>query len=367
MDNQYNLLGVIQTIWKWRKKVLWVTGITFIGACLITFFLLPNYYSSSAVFYAASPNLAFPEPVGMESKETEYYGEEEDMDRILTISESNEVAEYLIEKFNLAERFDINPEARLGDYKIMKEFRELYTVKKTKFDAVQVSMEDKDPQVAKDIASAAWMKIDEIAQRLIKESQKLELATRRLTVLEKENQLKMLNDSLEKVRMDYGIYNTTSQSMGFANMIQINEIKLATSQARKDLYSKRTGARYRDSVLVATADIEGATKGLEILNQKLNKFNQGMATVEMLTEIQEEASQQLGQNREREKQLEATINSQFSGLYLVEAPEKPIFKSRPFRSILVLAATFAAFLFSIIGILLLESYRSVNWKEVLGD
>ena len=367
MDNQYNLLGVIQTIWKWRKKVLWVGGITFIGACLITFFLLPNYYASSAVFYAASPNLAFPEPVGMESKETEYYGEEEDMDRILTISESNEVAEFLINEFNLAERFDINPEARLSDHMIMKQFRKLYTVKKTKFDAVQVTMEDKDPEMAKQIAKAAWMKIDEIAQRLIKDSQKLELATRRLTVSEKENELKILNDSLAIIRARFGIYNTLTQSQGFAEMIQKNEIKLATSQARKRLYGSKAGARYRDSVLVATADIEGATKGLELLNDRLGLFNQGMAVVETMTEIQEEASQQLGQNREREKQLDATINSKFSGLYLVEPPEKPIFKSRPFRSILVLASTFAAFLFSIIGILLLETYRSVNWKEVLGD
>jgi len=367
MDNQYNLLGVIQTIWKWRKKVLWVGGITFVGACLITFFLLPNYYASSAVFYAASPNLAFPEPVGNENKETEYYGEEEDMDRILTISESNEVAEFLIEKFNLAERFDINPEAKLGEYKVMKRFRKLYTVKKTKFDAVQVIMEDKDPEMAKQIATAAWKKIDEIAQRLIKESQKLELATRTLTVSEKENELKILNDSLAIVRSKFGIYNTLTQSEGFARMIQQNEIKLATSQARKRLYSTKVGQRYRDSVLVASADIEGATKGLEILNEKLGLFNQGMAIVETLTEVQEEASQQLGQNREREKQLEATINSKFSGLYLVEAPEIPIFKSRPFRSILVLASTFAALLFSIIGILLLETYRSVNWKEVLGD
>jgi len=331
MDNQYNLLGVIQTIWKWRKKVLWVGAITFIGACLITFFLLPNYYASSAIFYAASPNLAFPEPVGMESKETEYYGEAEDMDRILTISESNEVADFLINEFKLAERFDINPEAKLADYKIMKKFRKLYTVKK------------------------------------IKDSQKLELATRRLTVKEKENQLKILNDSLSVIRSKFGIYNTLTQSQGFAESIQQNEIKLATSQARKRLYKTKAGARYRDSVLVATADIEGATKGLELLNERLGLFNQGMAIVETLTEVQEEASQQLGQNREREKQLEATINSQFSGLYLVEAPETPIFKSRPSRSILVLAVTFAAVFFSIMGILLLESYRSVNWKEVLRD
>ncbi len=367
MDNQYNLLGVIQSIWKWRKKIMWICGITFIGSCIFALVFLSNYYSSSAIFYAASPNLSFPEPVGMESKETQYYGEEEDMDRILTIAESKEVADYLISKFNLHDRYEIKLDQRLGAHKMMKQFRKLYTVKKTKYDAIQVSMEDKDPAKAKEMADAAWVKIDEIGQRLIKESQKLELATRRLTVSEKEFQLNILNDSLGNVRKQFGIYNTLTQSQSLSEMLQETETRLAINEAKVELYSKRNSAQFRDSVFVAKANIEGAKRGLQLLNTKLGLFNQGMAIVETLSDVQEEASEQLAQNREREKQLSATIDSKFSAIYLVEAPQVPIFKSRPFRSIIVLASTFAALLFSVIGILMLDSYRSVNWKELLGD
>ena len=366
MDNQYNLLGVIQTVWKWRKKIIWICAIVGIGSTVICL-LLPNYYSSSAIFYAASPNLSFPEPVGMETKETEYYGEEEDMDRILTIAESKEVADYLIDKFKLYENYDINPDQKLGAHKIMKRFRKLYEVKKTKFDAVEVSMEDQDPQLATDIANAAWVKIDEIAQRLIKESQTLELATRRLTVTEKEEKLQQLNDSLAIVRERFGIYNTITQSEGLAMSLQELEAKLASNKARVRIYGEKGGARFRDSVMVAQANIEGAARGLEIVNAKLKLFNQGMAIVETLSEVQEEASQQLALNREREKQLSATIDSKFSAIYLVEKPQVPIFKSRPFRSIVILASTFVAFLFTVIAALMIEAYRSVNWKEVLGD
>jgi len=366
MDNQYNLLGVIRTVWKWRKNIIWICGIVAIGSTVICL-LLPNYYSSSAIFYAASPNLSFPEPVGMETKETEYYGEEEDMDRILTIAESKEVADYLIEKFNLYENYEINPDQKLGAHKIMKKFQKLYTVKKTKFDAVEVSMEDKDPQLATDIANAAWFKIDEIAQRLIKESQKLELETRKLTVKEKEEKLDLLNDSLAIVRERYGIYNTVTQSEGLAFALQSIEGALATNKAKVKIYGEKGGVRFRDSVMIARANIEGGNRQLELVNAKLDLFNQGMAIVETLTEVQEEASEQLALNREREKQLSATIDSRFSAIYLVESPQVPIFKSRPFRSILILASVFAAFLFSVIGVLMLDGYRSVNWREVLGD
>ena len=50
---------------------------------------------------------------------------------------------------------------------------------------------------------------------------------------------------------------------------------------------------------------------------------------------------------------------------LVEAGDVPYIKSRPKRAIIVISATLIAFILSIIGILLLENYRDVNWKELL--
>jgi uncharacterized protein involved in exopolysaccharide biosynthesis len=49
----------------------------------------------------------------------------------------------------------------------------------------------------------------------------------------------------------------------------------------------------------------------------------------------------------------------------VEPAQVPVVKSRPHRVVIVIAAVIAALLFSILGALLVEAYREVNWKEVL--
>lgn len=365
MDNPNNLLGVIQTMWRWRKQIIRICAITAIASIIICL-LLPNYYKSSAIFYAASPNLAFPEPVGMESRITEYYGEKEDMDRILTIAESRSVADFLINKYDLFDHYGIDSVGEKANFNVMKHFQKLYDVERTKFNAIQISIEDKDKDMARDMINDAWVKINELGQSIIKASQKVELATRHRTVENKELEMKKLNDTLSGLRSRYGIYNTLTQSDNLSSVLSNTQNALAVAQAKKRIYTGK-GGRFRDSVIVATANIEGATAMLEIHKTNIARFNEGMALVESLEEVQTEASEQLALNREREKQLESTLASEFTAIYLVSPGETAINKSRPFRSLLVLASVFLAFLFSVIGVLLLEAYRSVNWKEALND
>ena len=139
-----------------------------IGTAIISLFL-PNYYQSTTTFYAASPDLGMPDPVGEMEKDRDYYGEDTDNDRILTIASSNEVIWYLIEKFRLYEHYDIDPSNRKSKDKIVKKFTKLYNVEKTKFEAIEISVEDKDSLMAAAIANEARVRTDIIAQSLMKE------------------------------------------------------------------------------------------------------------------------------------------------------------------------------------------------------
>jgi uncharacterized protein involved in exopolysaccharide biosynthesis len=49
---------------------------------------------------------------------------------------------------------------------------------------------------------------------------------------------------------------------------------------------------------------------------------------------------------------------------VVEEAEVPLIKSRPKRSIIVIGAAFIAFIFTVIGILILDTYRDVDWKSI---
>ena len=78
-----------------------------------------------------------------------------------------------------------------------------------------------------------------------------------------------------------------------------------------------------------------------------------------------EASEQLGEDKERFKQIEAALASDVPSIHILGVGGVPVVKSRPQRTLIVVAAVFLAFLFSIIGILIIDTYKDVDWKKIV--
>lgn len=364
MEYKESLLGVLQTLFKWKKPILFTTAFGAAGSVIISL-LLPVYYESSTTFYAASPDLAMPERMfGVTNEAMEYYGEDADIDRIMTIANSNELADYLISTFNLYEHYDIDSTNAKAPYYVRLKLSKLYKVQKTKYDAIQLSVEDRDKETAAAIANAARLKIDEIAQRLIKASQTELLRTYESNIQEKEGQLKELNDSLRVLRSTYGVYNTETQSELLATLLAEAEAKMTNSVARLEVFQNIPGTP-RDTISNLKASVQGAQKEAAGLQEKLEKFNQGLATVQVLAQGHALASKQLGEDKERYKQIKSAQSSPFPAIHLVEEAPLPIIKSRPKRSMIVVAITALSFLFSAIGVLIIDTYKDVNWKSVI--
>ena len=59
---------------------------------------MPVYYRASTTFLAASPDQANPELLfGQGNLRTQYYGNANDIDRLITLAHSNELVEFLVE------------------------------------------------------------------------------------------------------------------------------------------------------------------------------------------------------------------------------------------------------------------------------
>jgi hypothetical protein len=63
----------------------------------------------------------------------------------------------------------------------------------------------------------------------------------------------------------------------------------------------------------------------------------------------------------------SALESSVKTLQVIEKATPPPVKSRPKRAILVLSATFLAFLASVVGIIVFDQYKDINWKEILGS
>ena len=363
MDPKDNLLGVLKTLFKWKKPIIITCFIAGVGSIVISL-LMSNYYSSSTTFYAASPDLAKPEPVGNPLKEREYFGREEDLDRLLAIAESNEVVSHLIERFGLYEHYDINPQAEKAAHKVQLKFRKLYNVKKTKYEGIELSVEDKEKQLAAEIVNAARHKVDEIAQRLVKESQRIQIKAFESDIVQKEEDLLILGDSLAKMRDKYGIYNTLSQGETLASLLARTKSKLARNRARLTVL-KQSSQVPRDSILLLSAEVKGNEAEVADISSRVKLFGAGLARVEVLEDLMEEAGDQISLIRERYKQLKVAFENKVPAIITLEEGKVPLVKSRPRRSIIVIASVLAALLMSIIAVLLLETYKEVNWKDII--
>lgn len=358
-----DLLDVVRTLFRWKKVIIAACLAAGIGSAIIVL-LVPEYYQSSTVFFATSPDQATPELLfGDGSIAPQLYGNENDIDRMLTISESNDLIDFLVDTFDLYTHYDINPDNPKGQYYVRKHFLGLYEIEKTKRDAIQLSVEDQDPEMAQALAQTARNKIDALTQELIKNGQERAIATFVNNIASKEELIGVLSDTLKNLRQRYGIFNTEAQSEGLTALAAATETKLISTRAKLGVFQER-GGRYRDSIAVYEVRVAGLEEEKLQLDNKLQQFNEGLAQVLLNTRQYQEANRSLSEDKEKLKQYRATYESKIPSMVLVEDAMLPLVKSRPFRTLIVLAAVFITFFFTVVGILLYEAYGDMDWKAI---
>ena len=362
MQQRDNLLGLVASVFKRKKQILWICAIAGIGAILISL-LLPNYYKSTSVFYAASADVARPDPVGPDLKERDLFGIEEDLDKIMTCASSLELVDYLIQKFDLYKHYDIDPESKKGKFKVREALEGMMDLKKTKYEAIELSIEDEDPQFAADMVNAAVEKVNAIAQNLTKSTQAKQISNKQAAMVEKQKSITVLGDTLAALSQRYGIYNVLAQSESMSASLTSVTGKLALVNAKLKALQ---GAGYkRDSINYIKAQAQGLIEQKAFLEQTANKFNQGSSQVGSVSRELKTAQEQFAEDQERLKQLQAAHSSDSPMVLILEKGEIPVVKSRPKRSLLVIGAVFIAFIFSVIFAILMDAYKDVDWKQIV--
>ncbi len=361
MDNTENLLRPILLLWKHK---LLIAGITLLCSLLAVVILLikPNYYQSSALFYPASTDLAKPLPIGNQSQKMLYYGDSDDLDRLFSIAKSNELKGMLIEEFDLYNHYEIESNQEKSEYYMDLKLNKLFTTEKTKYDALKLSVEDKDPQFAQKMASRATELLNTIAQKVVKQSQATLLDSYSKNIELKSQQLQVLSDSIAKMRSLYGIYDLENQSMSYAELWPKTKAKQSNLSARYNTL-KSDGAP-RDTLIKVKAQLDGITSQARTLEESMNKFNTGYIKVLTADTEQESFMKQLGLDKQRYSQLEAALNSPYNAIHLVQQAELPKIKSRPKRTFIVLGVAFAAGLFSCLLVLLKDLFGRLPKVEV---
>lgn len=365
--NDDNLIGVLSVLYKWRKHILIIVGIATLGSA-ITSLLLPVYYKASTTFYPANPSLR--SPIYLYGEATNIlspFGTEDDLDRLLSFAQSKELTDYVIQKFDLYKVYRIDSTAKRASYKIRKKLFKLYNAQKNEFGEIKIEVEDKDPKRAKAMADAILQRVDYLDQIAVKKNQTVVINTYRKELAEKEKLLQTIQDSIKTLRNQYGIYDIESQGEFMGKIIPNTEAELASNRARLKIYQAAGGPR--DSIRNIKARIESAQNVLKIYtnpNSKFSvkRFNEGREAILYFETFLQKYYGEMTEQQELYRQYKSVNEANIPSIYVTSAAAVPVVKSYPIRSIIVIASTVIALIFSLMGILLLENYKDTKWSEI---
>jgi len=362
MQNQNeSLFDLVLLLYKWRKQII---GASFIAAIIVAgiSLLLPNYYSASTQFYAASPDLAKPAPLGNLPNNNRIYGNDNDIDRLISIAKSNIVSNYLVDEFDLYNHYEIDQNDPKAKYKLLLKFNKLFEITKTKYDAIQISFEDKDPEIATKMANATRQKVDMLATQMIKESQEKTLKTYERNIDSKQKLYDSIADSLSKTRVDYNIFNTQSQGEAFGSSMVSLAGAIENYKARIS-YLKNQPLVTKDSIDIYSAKLKGFESQYKTLKKDIESYNSGYPKILQFERELKDFGDQINIDKERLKQLKAVYDSEINAIHVVEKAETPVVKSRPKRSFLVIGVSGLVFALTCLWVIVQDLLNKNNWRQ----
>ncbi len=345
----FSLVGLGPIIKRWKYFVAGAVALAALVSIVVAL-LLPNVYRSTAVFIPTNPQTADPDRLLEDNVlargKLELGSRAEDLDRVITIGESQPVAELIINKFDLYKHYKAGPAGDdATDNYVLSEFSSHFSIVHNERDAIELTFSDKDKNLAAAIANTMVQVIDSVNQQLTLEN--------RRTVLDLYRQrYEYLRDSFEESRRElvgarrrYGIYGLEMQGRYLAKEIIETEAALRKAEA-----SGGDVAGFR-RVLRGLTRADGGN----VMN--LESYVQGTDSLSMFTNRVTDLQSRLIAARSAFETAELSIKGRISSLYLVQKAYPATRKFKPVRTLIVLGSVLFTFALSVVLIALLELYR----------
>jgi capsular polysaccharide biosynthesis protein len=311
MDKEFNLITAIRIILKWKNYILSLILISGISAAIFSVFVMDEWYLSWSTLYPTNQSLSdrsaiFNSEAGVQ---VEYFGNKTDVNRVLTIANSNPVIDFVIDSFKLAQHYDIDTNKRYWRTLVRKKFEKKYKAIKTEREAVEVSFYDTDPKLAANLVNAVITKIDLFNKLHVYES--------------KQRVYDIIGTQVAKLQHSVGDYADTLAMIG-----QRYDIKVSSGSE-------------------ATVIVNGSDyRAVELYKTIMARQNNATKELNNLINIR--------------GQLEVSLQNNETSLYVLEEAVPADRRERPVRSLVVLITVLITAFVSVIGVLLIEQMREIK-------
>ena len=367
--DQKELTPLIENIIQLLKKKWFIIINTIVLAILsvLISLMLPNWYSSKASIISSGGGTSnfLSMLSGIPMGDFGLSALNEDISNYIAILESRSVREKIVEEFDLVNRYETKDiEFAMGT---LDEYVEL---KVSEGGNLLISVLDKDPVVARDITNSFIRELDFVNRRLSREKGYFNREFLEKRLVQNKNDLKNAEDNLNKFQNEYGIVDIPNQvSVSIETYAQVyakkieNEINLNVAEAMHSL-NDPTVIQYKIidqelSKLLTNLANKGDDKN--ILTAFKDLPNLGLEYARLYREVQL-------QNRILEiilpqfEQAAMEETKSIPSLQIVDEPKVALNKTKPKRSLIVIASTLMAFMLSVMYVLFEYRTRDIRKK-----
>jgi uncharacterized protein involved in exopolysaccharide biosynthesis len=322
---------------QWRKPLLYITLIAFVASIIFSspFFITPKFRSTVIMFPTSSNSIskALLSQTAGEKQDILQFGEDEQTEQMLQILNSNKIRDRIIEKYNLMEHYEINPKSKYKNTKLYNAFDNNVDFRRTEYMAVKISVNDKDPVIAANIANDIAELMDSTKNAMQKERALKGFEIVEAEYIKLKTEIQEMEDSLTKLR-EYGIHDYETQAE------MINQ-QLAIELAR------------------------GNKAGIKALEDKLELLAKYGGPYVSIRDALEYEKKQLSEIKAKYEAAKIDATQVLPQKFIVNNAYVAEKKSYPVRWIIVLISTLSAFLLGVIVLAVLDSISEYTKKKSL--
>ena len=304
MDNNFNNLSLVQLILKWKWHIIIITlAAAICGAIFSSSMFITPLFKSEAVAYPANISP---------------YSDESETEQMLQIINSQSIMDSVVEKYDLWTDYKINKNDKFAKTYMLNEYRSKIKISKTPYEAVSITVMDKDPFVACDIARDILNFYDQKVHDLHTQKVGEVVAMYERQLNEKQRNIDSLKNRLTEISTEFGVTDYSSQ-------------------ARE----------------VTRGYLSGSAKATELKN---NLEQYGAEAVDLRTKIEAEANTYVSTKVDYEQNLRF-FNSKLTYSNIVTEPFPADKKAFPVRWVVVALCGLGALLLSIVAIFIIENRK----------
>jgi capsular polysaccharide biosynthesis protein len=255
------------------------------------------------------------------------YSKESTTEQMIQIFQSQDIVDSVIRKFQLGKHYKIDPNYKYYLTELLRQYHENVTVSKTSYEAVRVSVLDKDPDTAK-LMVDALLKFFNAKTRQMQQEKHREQANAFKAQMQREARvMDSIKNRLSQLGTQKGIFEYNYQSQ------QIMSAYLRTVQGGPEAVNSKEARR---------------------LAKNMGQY--GGELVQLINMLQHEAAVYVEVKYNYENELRKAV-SKLTYTNVVTYPYVPDKKAYPIRWLIVLVTVLSAFTLALIIISFIEKSR----------